>query len=93
MSNTTNEPKCSFCGRSASRVGRLIAGPGVYICDNCIDFCASLLFEDEVSANKGKKHKKEKKEKERRKDKDKREKDGSEKQRDKKDQKEKLILI
>lgn len=43
MSNTTNEPKCSFCGRSASRVGRLIAGPGVYICDECIESCIDIL--------------------------------------------------
>ena len=43
MSTPTNEPKCSFCGRSASRVGRLIAGPGVYICDECIESCLDIL--------------------------------------------------
>lgn len=43
MSTGTNEPKCSFCGRSASRVGRLIAGPGVYICDECIESCIDIL--------------------------------------------------
>ncbi len=43
MDNRTNEPKCSFCGRSASRVGRLIAGPGVYICDECIESCMDIL--------------------------------------------------
>lgn len=43
MDNGTNEPKCSFCGRGASRVGRLIAGPGVYICDECIESCMDIL--------------------------------------------------
>ncbi len=43
MTTGTNEPKCSFCGRSASRVGRLIAGPGVYICDECIESCIDIL--------------------------------------------------
>ena len=39
----TGEPKCSFCGRGASRVGRLIAGPGVYICDECVESCLDIL--------------------------------------------------
>ena len=30
--------KCSFCGKNQDQVKRLIAGPGVYICDECIDF-------------------------------------------------------
>ena len=55
-----DEIRCSFCGKTQDEVARLIEGPGVYICDNCIDFCASLLFEDEEAANKGKKPKKEK---------------------------------
>ncbi|MBE6779461.1 MAG: ATP-dependent protease ATP-binding subunit ClpX [Clostridia bacterium] len=59
-SKVDNEIRCSFCGKTQDEVTRLVEGPGVYICDNCIDFCASLLFEDEVSANKSKKQKKEK---------------------------------
>ena len=51
------EIRCSFCGKTQDEVTRLVEGPGVYICDNCIDFCSSLLFEDEVSANKKKKPK------------------------------------
>ncbi len=43
MSTGTNEPKCSFCGRSASRVRRLIAGPGVYICDECVESCLDIM--------------------------------------------------
>lgn len=41
---------CSFCGKSQDEVTRLVEGPGVYICDNCIQFCSSLLFEDETAA-------------------------------------------
>ena len=51
------EIRCSFCGKTQDEVTRLVEGPGVYICDNCIDFCSSLLFEDEVSATKKKKPK------------------------------------
>lgn len=43
MNTGTNEPKCSFCGRSASRVRRLIAGPGVYICDECVESCLDIM--------------------------------------------------
>ncbi len=52
---------CSFCGKSQDEVTRLVEGPGVYICDNCIEFCSSLLFEDEVVA-KSRSKKKEKQE-------------------------------
>ncbi len=41
-----NEPRCSFCGRSQSEVRRLIAGPGVYICDSCVSLCNEILAED-----------------------------------------------
>ena len=39
---------CSFCGKTQDEVTRLVEGPGVYICDRCIQFCSSLLFEDEL---------------------------------------------
>lgn len=55
-----DEIRCSFCGKTQDEVTRLVEGPGVYICDNCIDFCSSLLYEDEIAANKNKKRKKEK---------------------------------
>lgn len=48
---------CSFCGKTQDEVTRLVEGPGVYICDSCIQFCASLLFEDELPPKK--RHKKE----------------------------------
>lgn len=38
--------KCSFCGKTQDRVRKLIAGPGVYICDECINVCTSILEED-----------------------------------------------
>ncbi len=41
------EIRCSFCGKTQDEVARLVEGPGVYICDNCITFCNSLLFDDE----------------------------------------------
>ncbi|HMO50337.1 MAG TPA: ATP-dependent Clp protease ATP-binding subunit ClpX [Kiritimatiellia bacterium] len=36
-------PKCSFCGKAQNEVERLIAGPGVHICDQCVELCGSLL--------------------------------------------------
>ena len=38
--------RCSFCGKSQEQVKRLIAGPGVYICDECIELCSEII-EDE----------------------------------------------
>ena len=38
--------KCSFCGKSQKQVKKLIAGPGVYICDECIDLCNELIEEE-----------------------------------------------
>jgi ATP-dependent Clp protease ATP-binding subunit ClpX len=40
------EYRCSFCGKPKERVGRLIAGPGVCICDVCVDLCNMVLAED-----------------------------------------------
>jgi len=42
--------KCSFCGKSQKQVKKLIAGPGVYICDECIDLCNEII-EEELSEN------------------------------------------
>ena len=52
-----NEIRCSFCGKTQDEVTRLVEGPGVYICDNCIEFCNALLFDDEESAPKKSKKK------------------------------------
>ncbi len=56
--DTQLDIRCSFCGKTQDEVTRLVEGPGVYICDNCIDFCASLLFEDETAYKAKKKDKK-----------------------------------
>lgn len=38
--------KCSFCGKNQDQVKRLIAGPGVYICDECIDLCSDIIADE-----------------------------------------------
>lgn len=38
--------KCSFCGKSQDQVRKLIAGPGVYICDECIELCNEIIEEE-----------------------------------------------
>ena len=40
--------KCSFCGKSQKQVIKLIAGPGVYICDECIELCVEIIDEEKV---------------------------------------------
>ncbi len=55
-----NDICCSFCGKSQDEVTRLVEGPGVYICDSCIEFCNSLLFADESAAKSRSKKKQEK---------------------------------
>ena len=42
--------KCSFCGKSQKQVKKLIAGPGVYICDECIDLCNEIIEEELTDA-------------------------------------------
>ncbi|MFT3662824.1 MAG: ATP-dependent Clp protease ATP-binding subunit ClpX [Gordonia sp. (in: high G+C Gram-positive bacteria)] len=44
--------KCSFCGKSQKQVKKLIAGPGVYICDECIDLCNEII-EEELAETSG----------------------------------------
>ena len=46
MKDRTDEPKCSFCGRPQSEVQKLIAGPGVYICDECVTVAQHILEEE-----------------------------------------------
>jgi ATP-dependent Clp protease ATP-binding subunit ClpX len=46
--------KCSFCGKTQDQVRRLIAGPGVYICDECIELCSEIIsdeFEDDIQTD------------------------------------------
>jgi|JI8StandDraft_2_1071088.scaffolds.fasta_scaffold15504_2 ATP-dependent Clp protease ATP-binding subunit ClpX len=46
MSKFDSHLKCSFCGKSQEQVRKLIAGPGVYICDECVDLCNEILDEE-----------------------------------------------
>lgn len=51
-----NQLKCSFCGKTQEQVKKLVAGPGVYICDECIELCNEIIEEelqDETSADFG----------------------------------------
>lgn len=44
---TTNGPvTCSFCGKSQDQVKKIVAGPGVYICNECIDLCKEIIDEE-----------------------------------------------
>jgi hypothetical protein len=38
---------CSFCGKPKEKVRRLVAGPGVYICNECVDLCREVLKDDD----------------------------------------------
>src|SRR5262250_1407392 len=54
MARPTNLTLCSFCGKSHAEVKKLIAGPGVYICDNCVVLCKQVL--DKELATQARKH-------------------------------------
>jgi ATP-dependent Clp protease ATP-binding subunit ClpX len=54
VARPTNITLCSFCGKSHSEVKKLIAGPGVYICDNCVVLCKSVL--DKELSTQARKH-------------------------------------
>ena len=49
MSEEKEQLKCSFCGKPLEQVYKLIAGPDVYICDECLGLCVEILEEEEVS--------------------------------------------
>lgn len=44
--------RCSFCGKTQEQVEKLIAGPGVYICDECIELCMGIIGENDVNPNR-----------------------------------------
>jgi ATP-dependent Clp protease ATP-binding subunit ClpX len=56
MPETNRTAYCSFCGKSQHEVSHLIAGPTVFICDECVDLCADIIAirrNDESSAPAG----------------------------------------
>jgi len=53
MARGSNVTLCSFCGKSHAEVKKLIAGPGVYICDNCIHVCKNILDKEASADSEG----------------------------------------
>ena len=51
IGETSDLLKCSFCGKTQKQVKKLIAGPGVYICDECIELCNEIIIEELSEAN------------------------------------------
>lgn len=51
MAKYDSHLKCSFCGKSQEQVRKLIAGPGVYICDECVELCNEILDEELIEGN------------------------------------------
>ncbi len=49
----TKQLKCSFCGKPQNQVRRLVAGPGVYICDECIELCEDIIKEEFAALDAG----------------------------------------
>ena len=55
MTGKTKVPyRCSFCGKSQEQVRKLIAGQGVYICDECITLCQEIIEEEMLEAPRSK---------------------------------------
>mgnify|MGYP000178548166 CR=1 FL=1 len=50
IGETSDLLKCSFCGKTQKQVKKLIAGPGVYICDECIELCNEIIVEELAEA-------------------------------------------
>ena len=51
----SGEFRCSFCGKPQSQVRRLIAGPDVYICDECVKMCSDIIKDELLRCNLTKK--------------------------------------
>ena len=51
MARNERNIRCSFCGKSQDAVGRIIAGPGVFICDDCIKVCNNILVDENYEEN------------------------------------------
>jgi hypothetical protein len=45
MPTMTSEMRCSFCGKPHTEVAKLVAGPGIYICDGCVNLCVDVIAE------------------------------------------------
>lgn len=47
------DQRCSFCGKTQDQVNRLVAGPGVFICDQCVALCSEIISEGPPSPTPG----------------------------------------
>ena len=54
--DTSDNLFCSFCGKSQKEVKKLIAGPAVYICDECIQLCGEIIEEEKEKSGDGIEH-------------------------------------
>ena len=52
MSEDKNKLNCSFCGKEQAKVKKLIAGPNIYICNECVDLCNDILIEEDKIVEK-----------------------------------------
>lgn len=57
--NKERTMRCSFCGKTQEQVDKLIAGPGVFICDECIELCQDIIDGDKAMRERGRKRAKE----------------------------------
>ena len=53
---TDDTLRCSFCGKSQNEVKKLIAGPTVYICNECIDICNEIITDDQPAESVATRH-------------------------------------
>ncbi|MEV0678529.1 ClpX C4-type zinc finger protein [Actinosynnema sp. NPDC050436] len=53
MADEECSPWCSFCGKASGEVGKIIAGAGVYICDECVEKCVQILEADDSPVGAG----------------------------------------
>ena len=47
----TDKLNCSFCGKAQNEVKKLIAGPSVYICNECVDLCNEIIDDEDIKVN------------------------------------------
>src|SRR5262245_12636908 len=55
MRQNDDELRCSFCGKSQNQVKKLIAGPSVWICKECVDICSEIVADDHIKHSGGSK--------------------------------------
>jgi ATP-dependent Clp protease ATP-binding subunit ClpX len=51
IGEVNDETRCSFCGKSYRHVRRMIAGPDVYICNECVELCCEIISEEDLDCS------------------------------------------